>query len=513
MFCLDTLTVSSGVQTIMGSQAEIFISYAHEDNKSPFSEEGWVTVFHRALEIYLGQLMGKQRKASIWRDPKLGGNVEFGDELVAKVADAAALVCVLSPSYVGSEWCQRELQLFLKARGNRGSLAGKARLFKVVRIPVPRGTLPLEMQKVRGYDFFKVDSEKDTFMTLDPAIDPALKRDYWVKLNDLAQDLSRLLQSLQETPEPAGGDEPKSHGGKPGVYLADTTFDLQREHEEIRRDLLRHGYAVLPGERLPLLASQLEAFVREQLAGCRLSIHLVGRKYGIVPEESEESVVGLQNAVAAQRSGAGEFARLIWLPPGLQAEDERQSRLIDTLRRDNRNHLCADLLETSLEDLKTVIHQRLERTRTDTPRTGPPGDVVRVYLVCDQRDVKRSAALERHLLRYQGLEVISPVFDGSKEEVRRDHEENLATCDVALIYYGEGNELWLRRQQRDLLKSSGYGRLRKLLASAIFVAPPATPQKERLRSREAVVLRLDADPGALDVFLRGLRDARARHAG
>jgi hypothetical protein len=496
----------------MGSQAEIFISYAHEDNKSPFSEEGWVTAFHRALEIYLGQLVGTQRKPSLWRDPKLGGHVEFGDELVARLANAAALVCVLSPSYVDSDWCRRELQLFLEARGNRGS-PGKGSLFKVVKIPVPLRNLPGEMQKVLGYDFFKVDPDKDTFMPLDPAIDPALRRDYWVKLNDLAQDMSQLLQS---GPEPSGRVEShgaKPQGGRPAVYLADTTFDLQREHEEIKRDLLRHGHRVLPDERLPLVAGQLETFVGEQLAECRLSVHLLGRTYGIVPDQTDESVVALQNAVAAQRSGRGDLAQLIWLPPGLVAGDERQGRLIDALRSENRSHLDADLLETSLEDLKTVIHQRLERAQADTRRTAVPSDLVRVYLVCDQRDVEQSAALRERLLGHPGLEVIAPVFEGSEEEVRRDHEENLATCDVVLIYYGEGNDLWLRRQQRDLIKSNGYGRQRPLLASAIYVAPPATPQKEHLRSREAIVLRPDVDPPALDTFLRDIRDARTRHAG
>jgi len=497
----------------MGSQAEIFISYAHEDNESPFSkEEGWVTAFHKALETCLGGLVGKKRKPSIWRDPRLPGNVELDDELVAKVSYATALVCVLSPSYVDSEWCRRELQLFLQARGDAGSPADKARLFKVVKIPVPRETLPGEMQRVRGYDFFKVDPQKERFMPLDPAIDAALRPDYWIKLNDLAWDMSQLLGSV-EAPGPAPSDAPQSNGGKPAVYLADTTFDLQREHEEVKRDLLRHGYRVVPGEQLPLVASQLETFVREQLAGCRLSIHLVGRKYGIVPEESEQSLVALQNAVAAQRSAGGEFARLIWLPPGLEPADERQTELIEGLRRDNRNHLGADLLETSLEDLKTVIHQRLERRQTATPRAVPSSDLVRVYLVCDRRDVEQCAALEKRLLDQADLEVILPVFEGSEEEVRQDHEENLATCDVALIYYGEGNELWLRRQQRELLKSAGYGRQRKLLASAIYVAPPATPQKERLRYREASVLRPDVEPAALDAFLRDMRHARASNAG
>src|SRR5262249_10126190 len=144
----------------------------------------------------------------------------------------------------------------------------------------------------------------------------------------------------------------------------------------------------------------------------------------------------------------------------------------------------------------------------------PPPVLVRVYLVCDQRDLAQTAALEQHLYD-RGLEVISPVFEGSEEQVRQDHEESLAACDAVLIYYGEGNELWLRRKLRELLQSAGYGRQRPLLASAIYVAPPDPPSKERLRTYEAMVLRPAApvDPAALAAFVREIEDARARQAG
>jgi hypothetical protein len=351
------------------------------------------------------------------------------------------------------------------------------------------------MQKVRGYEFFKVDPDTGVFLTLDPAIDRVPGPTTGESSTTSAQDASQLLRQRSE-PEPGEG--------KPAV-IADTTFDLQREYEEVKRDLLRYGYTVRPGERLPLVASQLETFVREQLADCRLSIHLVGRKWGIVPEESEESLVALQNALAAQCSEGGTLERLIWLPPGLQPADEQQKRLVEALRRDNRNHLGADLLETSLEDLKTVVHQRLEGARTEIRREGPT-DLVRVYLVRDRRDEEEAAALEQRLLDHPASRSSRPC---SRAARRRCAATTREPGDLR-----RGADLW--RGQRalaaapaaDLIKSSGYGRLRKLLASAIYVAPPATPQKERLRCREAVVLRPDTEPTALDAFLRSIGDAR-----
>ena len=51
---------------------DIFISYAHIDDESLIADKkGWISEFHRALEIRLAQLMGS--KPIIWRDPALQG--------------------------------------------------------------------------------------------------------------------------------------------------------------------------------------------------------------------------------------------------------------------------------------------------------------------------------------------------------------------------------------------------------------------------------------------------------
>lgn len=64
----------------MNFQGDAFISYAHMDNAELIEGgKGWVTNLHRALEIRVGQLLGKPPE--IWRDPKLTGNDAFGERL------------------------------------------------------------------------------------------------------------------------------------------------------------------------------------------------------------------------------------------------------------------------------------------------------------------------------------------------------------------------------------------------------------------------------------------------
>ena len=98
------------------------------------------------------------------------------------------------------------------------------------------------------------------------------------------------------------------------------------------------------------------------------------------------------------------------------------------------------------------------------------------------------------------------MFDGDEAQVRRDHEESLVLCDAALVYYGSASELWLRQKLREITKSAGMGRTRPLAAKAVYVAPPATPQKARFRTHEALVLTENGhfDSAVLAPFLAPL---------
>ena len=60
---------------------DIFISYAHVDNESlTEGQKGWISQFHRTLEIRLRQLLGENPR--IWRDMKLSGTDIFDEKIV-----------------------------------------------------------------------------------------------------------------------------------------------------------------------------------------------------------------------------------------------------------------------------------------------------------------------------------------------------------------------------------------------------------------------------------------------
>ncbi len=97
---------------------DAFISYKQDNNHLlDENNKGWVDNFHERLEVQLVELIG--RKVEFWRDPMLG-NGPLVESLRAKIGDTIALIAILSPGYVRSEWCMGELRHFCKTAAEKG---------------------------------------------------------------------------------------------------------------------------------------------------------------------------------------------------------------------------------------------------------------------------------------------------------------------------------------------------------------------------------------------------------
>jgi hypothetical protein len=470
-------------------ECDAFISYAHIDNEElPPDHNGWVTDLHRALEIRVAQFLG--RDARIWRDPTLQHNDDFAKKILEQVKSAAALIAVVSPRYVRSEWARTELTAFCQAaEGQGGLLVGdKARVFKVLKTPVERDEHPPELQPFLGYEFFKADPDTGRMREFWCLLGPEAERDFWLKLDDLAHDVSGIVELLEA--ETQGAESSGAVDGE-AVYLAVTTSDLREQRDAVKRGLEQHGYTVLPNRPLPLALSEIEAAVREDLARSRLSIHLIGRTYSLVPEGALKSLLEIQNDLAIERAAVARLPRLLWIPPGLTIDDERQRMVVQALRMEPHVPDGTDLLETSIEDLQTLVQTRLRaapaagaRVTVDTPTARA---VRQVYLIFDKRDADAIKPWA-DLLFAQGVEVIRSAFEGDESELRSYHQENLRSCDGALIFHGAGNEMWLRGKLREIKKSVGYGRAQPVRAVGICLIAPRTPEKESFLTHEAMLI-------------------------
>jgi hypothetical protein len=467
-------------------EKHLFISYAHIDNQ-PLApdQKGWVSRFHESLEAMLSMRLG--RRAAIWRDLKLSGNDVFADEIVAQFPKTAILISVLTPRYVESEWCTREVREFCKAAELSGGVVSdkRSRIVKVIKTPVDsEGPLPSVMKDVLGYPFYVFD-ECGTPLELDPAFGPEMGPKYHLKIAKLAWDISLQLKQLVPPAAEAAGTLVEGAGtSRPTVYLAECSWDQRQAREALEADLRMHGYPILPARPLPRQEEAYLAEVTRMLALAKLSIHLVGSTYGAVPDgPAGQSVVVLQNELAAQRSRIAGLRRVIALQDGTKSEHAEQQQFIDMLHRDAEAQLGADLLICDNETLKAAIHVTLEKLqRPEPPITVDSGGARRaklVYIICDSRDRKATIPV-RKFLKGHWLDVQIPVFHGDAAAVRKANSDLLAQCDAVILFYGAGDESWKRTVESDLRKLRGTRRDTPQMAVYTYLSDPPTDDKQEL---------------------------------
>jgi hypothetical protein len=475
------------MSALFNYENHLFISYAHIDNYHfSGSAKGWVDLLHERLEIRLAQLLGK--KPTIWRDPELKGNDVFNETIVIELSKTAILLSIISPRYLQSSSCRQELENFFRLAAQEVGvrLDDKHRVFKVVKTHVPIEDHPPELRDLLGYEFYQRDQASGRVREFEHEIGPQGEKDkrYWDKFEDLVWDIQELIKRIESRAQapalPASGAT---------IFLAETTSDLSEERDKVKRELQQYGHLVLPDKPLPWKAPALREAVRQYLKLSRLSVHLIGEHYGVIPEmETERSIVRLQQEMAIERGDTSEFSRLIWIPPDLQPKDELQRRFVADLQNSFSSHNGSELLQVKLEDLKTVIRTKLAQKSKPATVVNQQAGASRVYLICDQQDVDAVEPVVNHLFE-QRCEVTLPLLDGTESEVLNDHKENLLLCDAVLIYQGRASEGWLRMKLRDLIKLPGYGRTTPLAAKAVYIAAPESPSKERFKTLEAQVIK------------------------
>jgi hypothetical protein len=467
------------------------------------------------LRKRLRQLLGEEVK--IWRDPKLQGNDEFADTLFIRVSEAGVLLSVLSPRYIKSDWCLKELKHFCQEaeRGVGLTVNNKSRVFKVVKTHIPRERHPPELSGSLGYEFYEYDEATGRAKEFRADLDD---RRYWDKFEDLAQDISQQLiniRSLSGAANPAAktgalGSNGRQNGHsangheKAIIYLAETTADLKLERDRIRRELTQFGYQVVPDKDLPLQGPKLIETVNEYLRQAQLSVHLIGAHYGIVPELEDRSIVRIQHDLAEARSDNSQFNRLIWLPNDLKPRENRQQAFIEYLSNSPVALKNAELLREKLEDLKTVIQNKLASLHAKPAQEKTDACQTYIYLICEQRDFDAIQPLYQHLYE-SGFEVMLPA---AGENAIDENQQNLRDCDALLVYFGHGSERWLRTQFSEISKV--VDRAKAMLAQAVYVAPPRSQPKELFRTHVAMVIKNFGDfhPDSLAAFLQKIQEAK-----
>ena len=495
------------IQPIMTTH-DVFISYAHVDNEALLEDQdGWIAVLHRVLEKRLSQLLG--RVANVWWDRRrLNGNVYFDDTIATACENTTVMVSVISPRYLKSDYCRKEVEHFSATRGVK--IGDRSRIFSCIKTPVARDALFPQLAGKLGYEFYRGSKDEGYFREYD-VYNPELKPLFMSALEELAQDVAKLVVALAveprsqaapapvSTPAPAAADEPAPKA--PAVFVATTSGDAKPIREGVARELKARGALVTPEAAW---SESLAGFDKElaQAAGeVSLSVHILGAGYGTIPEDAEASYPVLQleriKQLAAQRSLHAPLARIVWIAREPAPTSEKQRKFLESVRNDPAVGALDELLEGSEEELKERIVAKLatleklakereaQAQRAAAPQPGRASGtpaVRKVYVISADTEAESCVVEVEQALGARGFDVISSLELAEEEtEAAREarHQHWLAQCDGCLILHGHSKVSWVRAQIDEVRKAMGHRQIGPMFSQVVYLAPPVEGLKRR----------------------------------
>lgn len=497
-------------------EADIFLSYAHDDDKPDGAGLNWISEFKGRLRTALFNKCG--RAVDFWRDSEsLRKTERFDDAIKAGIEGSGVMMLVVSPSYLRSKYCKKEIAWFLERAegGSPGFVVGHSpRVIAVLLDEIPYDQWPEPVQGTTGHAFFE-DLGTTTYRIEDYG-----GAEFRTRTIKLAAEIKELLDALNDAtaPSPASSGAsvpaqakdsnsgaPRASGDQPSdafkVFVAHPPDRLGPHKRKLVSELAREGIDVLPAIPPPDDATHADA-VQQAVASADLTIHLLGSDAGepILLDEPartfprEQASIGLEHA----------RSQLVLLPEELDVDQVPDVSYAGFLR---------DLLGKQREA------DRLEVVQTNHHRMVREVLAKRDRLLEAQRQVEASGAEQRtmfvdlhsndvsvipELLPYLAQKRITPVTVTSADDqpTMSSFKENLALASHYMVVFGSIARDWVKNR---LIEANKLIMVHELpTRTYVYVAPPDKPQDELVFP---FVQTVDASQGFDEASIDAMLDA------
>lgn len=508
---------------------QIFMSYARADDELPPNRpnaKGFVTCLLEQLQYEFVDL-GAAHALEVWRDiRKIDQGDQFDPIIEDAIKESTLFLAVLSPNWMASENCREELESFLDRWRDEGELRVKQRIIVACKKFVERGKRPSLMQGQQGYDFFSFEGPKETGGEIPYFARGEIRDDrYEAVVEQLADFLNRRAQHATRPPAARTGaaaadavvdpppprtpapTKPQASGRK--IYLAKPASDMRAAYARLVEELTHSGYAVVPdpGADCPQDGSAVD-YIDGALNAAELSIHLLGKSGGFIPEqpaaiERALPIVHLQLARAAARikaasgQGAGPgngFRRIIWAPEVLedgvdpstangtaangnatQPQAGTERRPDQVLKQFGEFEPTDKVIGGTLSKFVDFLNEHL--AQSDVALTEPVNlsgdDWVYVYHAAGDAKYARDLA---KALRQRGIKANLPALNGDAGDVNRLHQQFLLECSAVVLCWAEATEVWARMRANEL-NWRKLGRNQKFAYRGLVAYPPPDESK------------------------------------
>lgn len=425
--------------------AQVFISYAHADNQV-FGEEtmGWVSYFVDHLQKAMGmRSIGGQIEC--WMDHRLEPQRSVNDELRRLIQKSHCIVAFISPRYLESEWCMKEMDTFIKLVGD-----GKAndRVFLVELLPTEREHWHKGMHDLSVVKFWSKSIERPTPKLLGwPVPNTKTHEAYWDNINRLADILALQIKTIPSDNPPPKKDkeapawearhdlhhhEPTASNDKV-VWIADPTDDVLDHWETLTTRLKDHR---ILAAHYPYHEQALyQAALQNDLTQADCLVQLLGSLPGRKPTWANERLILLQANAAKNQANKRKLPFMLWRLPDIALEKISDADYLALLN------------QASKESFDAFI-QKIIAQLDQNPI--PPSDELSVIVNADKpdRDLGKQIQAMLEELEVDATLAAEPLPTQTPADYRNDLEAQLIDSHGVLIVYGSTPPIWVQTQYR-----------------------------------------------------------------
>lgn len=460
---------------ISGFPYDIFISYAHLDNKTPTErEKGWVELFKINLEITLDQMLGRVGQFKFWFDNRnLDGSMLFDNRIKQGIEESAIMLCISSPSYFNSKYCTKERNWFIDKADKEPfgiQVEDRHRMVNLFLNQIPRAEWPEDYQGRTGFPFYDAGSKQDLGIRYLPD-DPAYIR----TLNQLAQAIYPLLRGIAahqdsapatastttaapspatSTPAPerqAAENKEEPEGEGPCIFLAEVSDTLRSLRKRTIQELQKEGIRVLDALPPPYEHAAHAEAVKNHMEEAVLSVHLLNEFPGREIDDKEDAFYSQEQANLGLQYAKNQ---LIWVPRELdlnEIEEESYRQFISSIDEgaleSGRLEYIKGLKSELPREVSQMLANILAREKSQQAATHPGAVLLDTHI----NDQLYAFELCKTLLEQNIQPYVNPQEDDPRKNLQMLNER-ISQVNQLIFLYGSVSRDWVHERIKATLQ-------------------------------------------------------------
>jgi hypothetical protein len=430
---------------------DVFVSYAHRDNKVPEGQPtlGFVNRLVSYIEVEGGKKYGS-RDIEVWSDEDLASGTLWSQALYEKLATCRVFLPIVSPSWMNSRWAGQEWNAVWNRVKNDQSLGTQTRIIPVSYL-LDKGltaTLPAEVRSLQFNRRFRSVMSDVEFQK---------------EADGLASDVANRLKALDKLDQVS-----VQVSNKAKVFLGFAfSQELKKSRNRVRDELDSRGYGISEVQLdLSWTAQQLSSAIEKELIECAAAVHFLEESGGPSFSGDKRPVVQIQCDLARELKEG--FLNLFWTGPLLAGKLEQYPEFIKGLKYNNDP--VGDLVGSLLDGLKE------REQRVPTLRQQPSAAPI-IWVICERGDLEIAPNIVNFFSK-KGWAVLIPGFNVAEIP----YSQIFARENYFLFYWGKGEKDWCSINYEGLVDARRVGiGFTPPLAALVYAGQAKLEYKEKFQ--------------------------------